>query len=91
MNVETIFLQAVALPPEDRAAFLAEACAGRPKIREAVEVLLAARERSRTLIDTPGSETAGADTHDFEAPPAPDGSGEAGPTLTEGPPGRGHD
>src|SRR3974390_1037480 len=40
-RVQTVFDQAVALPPADRAAFLEAACAGDPDLRAEVEGLLA--------------------------------------------------
>ena len=37
---EVIFAEAVEKPPEERAAYLDRACAGRPKLRKSVESLL---------------------------------------------------
>jgi tetratricopeptide (TPR) repeat protein len=46
MNEETLFHEALARStPRERAAFLDEACAGRPELRSAVEALLAAHEQ----------------------------------------------
>ncbi len=53
MNEETLFEQALSRSPEDRAAFLDEACAGRPELRAAVEALLAAHEKSGNILDRP--------------------------------------
>ena len=46
MNEETLFQEALSRSPEERAAFLEQACAGRPDLRAAVEALLAAHEKS---------------------------------------------
>jgi len=53
MNEETLFQEALARSPAERAAFLAQACAGRPELQAAVEELLAAHERSGNLLDQP--------------------------------------
>src|SRR5262245_24806215 len=53
MSEETIFHEALARPtPEERAAFLDQACTGQPELRAAVEALLAAHERSGDLFAT---------------------------------------
>src|SRR5207248_241104 len=45
MTEETLFNLALEKPsPEERAAFLDQACAGRPRLRAAVEALLRAHE-----------------------------------------------
>jgi hypothetical protein len=49
MTEETLFHEALAKPPAERAAFLDTACAGQPELRAAVEALLAAHEDSRRL------------------------------------------
>jgi serine/threonine-protein kinase len=41
-RLESIFFEAVALPPEERGAFLEKACAGDPDLRAEVEAVLAA-------------------------------------------------
>jgi serine/threonine protein kinase len=52
MTEESLFHQALArATPQERAAFLDGACAGRPELRAAVEALLAAHERSGDLLD----------------------------------------
>ncbi|MGO9816175.1 MAG: serine/threonine-protein kinase [Isosphaeraceae bacterium] len=57
MTEETLFHQALArVNPQERAAFLDQACAGEPELRVAVETLLAAHERSRDLRDNPASD-----------------------------------
>ena len=53
MNEETIFLEALSRSPEERAAFLEQACAGRPDLRAAVEALLAAHAKSGNVLDKP--------------------------------------
>ncbi len=44
MSEETLFQEALSRPPAERAAFLDEACAGKPEVRTAVEALLAAQK-----------------------------------------------
>ncbi len=39
MGEETLFHEALAQPPADRAAFLDAACAGQPELRDRVEKL----------------------------------------------------
>jgi non-specific serine/threonine protein kinase/serine/threonine-protein kinase len=53
MGEETLFHEALAKPPRERAAFLEAACAGQPQLRSAVEALLAAHEGSGSLLDRP--------------------------------------
>jgi serine/threonine-protein kinase len=53
MSEETLFHEALARPPAERAAFLEAACAGQPQLRAAVDALLAAHERSRNVLDQP--------------------------------------
>src|SRR5579884_258149 len=53
MNEETLFREALARPPEDRAAFLEQACAGRPELLAAVKELLAAHQRPGNILDKP--------------------------------------
>lgn len=53
MTEETIFQEALARSPADRAPFLEQACAGRPDLLAAVEQLLAAHEKSGNLLDRP--------------------------------------
>src|SRR5207248_9425220 len=50
---ETLFQEALSRSPEERAAFLAQACAGRPEVRAAVEALLAAHDKSSNILDRP--------------------------------------
>ena len=46
MSEETLFHEALAKPPAERAAFLDAACAGQPELRDAVAALLAEHEAS---------------------------------------------
>src|SRR5262245_40511366 len=46
--------------PEERQAYLAEACAGRPVLREQVEALLRLHENAGSLLMEPVSEATGA-------------------------------
>ena len=57
MNEETLFQEALSRSPEERAAFLAQACAGRPELRAAVEALLAAHEKPGNILDRPPDQT----------------------------------
>lgn len=55
MNEETLFHEALTrATPEERAAFLAEACARRPELRLAVEALLAAHEQPGNFLSHQG-------------------------------------
>ena len=56
MSDETLFHEALAKPPAERAAFLDAACAGQPELRQAVEALLAAHSDHNRLIDRPAIE-----------------------------------
>jgi hypothetical protein len=49
MNEESLFEEALSRSPEERAAFLEQACEGRPELRAAVEALLAAHEKSGNM------------------------------------------
>ena len=53
MTEETLFHEALAKPPSERAGFLDNACAGQPQLRAAVEALLLAHEASGSLLDRP--------------------------------------
>jgi tetratricopeptide (TPR) repeat protein len=54
MNEESLFHEALARPtPQERAAFLDAACAGRPELRAAVESLLAAHEQAGAFLSAP--------------------------------------
>ncbi len=51
MNEETLFQEALSRPPDERAAFLEQECAGRPEALAAVEALLAAHDMSGNVLD----------------------------------------
>jgi eukaryotic-like serine/threonine-protein kinase len=51
MNEETLFQEALSRSPEERAAFLDQACVGRPELRAAVEALLAAHHKTGNILD----------------------------------------
>ena len=53
MNEETLFEEALSRSPEERAAFLEQACEGRPELHAAVEALLAAHEKTGNILDGP--------------------------------------
>jgi eukaryotic-like serine/threonine-protein kinase len=57
MNEESLFREALSRSPEERAAFLDQACAGQPDVRAAVEALLAAHEKSGNVLDRPSAES----------------------------------
>ena len=69
MTEETLFHEALAKAPAERAAFLDAACAGQPELRAAVEALLAAHEASGDLLDRPPGQLG--QTVDSEPEPAP--------------------
>jgi eukaryotic-like serine/threonine-protein kinase len=56
MNEETLFQEALSRSPEERAAFLEQACAGRPELEAAVDALLAAHEKTGNVLDKPPAE-----------------------------------
>ena len=64
MNEKTIFLAAVEIAdPAQRAAYLAGACKGDAKLRQQVDALLAAHDRSGEFLDVPAlQQMAGVDT-----------------------------
>src|SRR5262245_14190258 len=51
MTEQTLFLEALAKPASERAAFLDAACAGQPQLRASVESLLAAHEAAGGVLD----------------------------------------
>src|SRR5262245_51483832 len=55
MNEEEIFHQAIARSPEERPAFLGEACAGDPSLRAAVEALLRANVGATGFLEQPSA------------------------------------
>jgi tetratricopeptide (TPR) repeat protein len=56
MNEETLFREALSRPAEERAAFLAQACAGQPEVLAAVQARLAAHEQPGNVSDNPPAE-----------------------------------
>jgi serine/threonine protein kinase/Leucine-rich repeat (LRR) protein len=61
---EAVYFAAVALPPADRAAYLARACAGRDGLRRRVEQMLAGRDQVGDFLEPLGGAPAVA-TADF--------------------------
>jgi serine/threonine protein kinase/tetratricopeptide (TPR) repeat protein len=51
MTEETLFQEALARSPDERTAFLEQACAGRPELLAAVQALLAAHEKPGNILD----------------------------------------
>jgi serine/threonine protein kinase len=68
MSEESLFHEALAKAPAERAAFLDRACAAQPELRAAVEALLAAHEESGSLL----KEAAPPDATDIYVPSAGD-------------------
>ncbi len=52
-RIESLFAAAVALPPEERGAYLERECAGDPALRDRVLALLTAHDRAGHVIDRP--------------------------------------
>ena len=52
-RTESLFAAAVALPPEERGAYLERECAGDPALRDRVVALLRAHDRAGHVIDRP--------------------------------------
>jgi serine/threonine protein kinase len=65
MNEETLFQEALSRSPPERAAFLAQACAGRSELRASIEALLGAHEKSSNILDAPPDDARGLATGDF--------------------------
>jgi len=57
-RINDVFQSAVERPPEERAAFLEEACHGDEGLRSAVERLIASDARAENFIETPAFEVA---------------------------------
>src|SRR5574342_675472 len=53
LRLSPILDAALDLPPERRAVYLDQACAGDRRLREAADSLLAAAERTSTVLDRP--------------------------------------
>src|SRR5215204_5833317 len=52
-RVREAYLEAAALPPDQRASFLERLCAGEPELRSEVESLLAAAAERPALLESP--------------------------------------
>jgi len=57
-NLKEIFHAAVALPPNERAAYLERTCGGNDSLRQAVEVLIKSHEETSNFVDTPAYQAA---------------------------------
>jgi len=57
-QIEKLYHSAAALQPDDRAAFLEQACGGDPELRQEVESLLAHDEQAENFIESPALEIA---------------------------------
>src|SRR5262245_54133556 len=57
MNEQTIFTAAVDRPPEERAAFLDEACGADRDLRARVEKLIALHEQAGRFMERPAAES----------------------------------
>ena len=75
-EVQALFLAAADLAPAARAAYLAEACAGDPTLRDEVLALLAADGRANASPFITGAVAAAAEAVAGAAPPAPSRLGE---------------
>jgi serine/threonine protein kinase/tetratricopeptide (TPR) repeat protein len=85
MNEHTLFLETLALPADQRNAFLDQACAGRPELRAAVEARLRAHEQAETPPDRPqGSSEATTDFNPARAHNQPDPPADPEQTATIG-------
>src|SRR5262245_60719513 len=72
-DVEAVFLAALDRPtPGDRAAFVEQACAGKPELRRRVRELLAAHEESQGPLDVPPADLG--DPADLLSAPAKHGA-----------------
>ncbi|MGD9636800.1 MAG: protein kinase [Pirellulales bacterium] len=67
-TAETIFLAAVELPPDRRAAYLIEACGGDRELLVRVERLLAAQSQVEGFLETPAPELGAVDGFRLEQP-----------------------
>ncbi len=57
-NVKELFHAAIGLSPNERVAFLDQACAGDEALRRQVESLIASHEKDGSFIDSPAYEAA---------------------------------
>ena len=58
-NLKEIFHAAVALKPDERAAYLERACDGNNSLRQAVESLIKSHEETSNLVEAPAYESVG--------------------------------
>src|SRR5690242_4242375 len=100
MNEEILFREALSRPAEERAAFLAQACADQPELLAAVQARLAAHEQAGSISDNPPAdpgptvdsapeEAGGPGTGEYtpqpeDASPVPAGTTEYRPTVGPG-------
>ncbi len=66
MNERTIFFEALDLPPNDRAAFLDEACANNPSLKRRIETLLQKHDTDIDFLRLPVVEQLGIQISDFQ-------------------------
>jgi tRNA A-37 threonylcarbamoyl transferase component Bud32 len=85
MTEETLFQEALSRSPEERAAFLDQACAGRPDLLAAVEALLAAHAMPGNLLDQPAADL-GQAVDPAPGQVQPIDAGEHAPQREEAPP-----
>lgn len=52
-SLKELFLAALAVPPDDRADWLRQACGQDAKLRQHVELMLTAHEEPQSLLDLP--------------------------------------
>src|SRR5689334_1343832 len=74
-RVKSVFLDALELPEDERAAFLTRACADDPRMRQEVESLLRSDEAAGSFCETPAASLLGANSTS---------SGAASPQLLPG-------
>ena len=79
-DLRDVFDRAASLPPQDRAAFLAQACDDNAALRREVERLLAADARARSLLGSDSSRSDSPAPESWESRPSALTAGEkAGP------------
>src|SRR5262245_46454748 len=62
MNDESIFMEAIQKPPEERSGFLDQACGDNAELRQSVELLLKAHEQAGPFLQD-GPKSRGAQSH----------------------------
>src|SRR5262245_49468290 len=68
---EAIYFAALERPPEQRAAFLAQACAGKPELRARIEQMLAAEPKLGEFLAAPHPMAEPARTGAYQSAAAP--------------------